>query len=355
MKIALDGMGGELGPDEMVAGAVQAVCEFAHQVILLGDREKLGKALEQQKKNLGCGTSSHHDNSLPDAGSLISRIEIVHTSQVVGMDESPLEALRKKKDSSILVAFNLLKKGDVDAVVSAGNSGATMAAAVKTVGRLPGIARPGIAGIFPTLKKPLVMMDVGANVDCRPQHLFQFGVMATAFSKLLFGIQNPKVGLLSIGEEGGKGNALGKGTHEILLNSSLNYIGNVEGRDTFLGDVDVIVCDGFVGNVCLKLSEGLAEAMVAMLREEFAKNLKSKVGYLLTKKAYANLKKRTDYAEYGGAPLLGLQGIGIICHGRSNATAIKNAIRIAAELVKQRANDHIVELLEASSAAVAQA
>jgi glycerol-3-phosphate acyltransferase PlsX len=294
----------------MVAGAVQAVYEFGHHVTLLGDRDKLKSALEQCcAADIG---KTSADSCLAAGCSPDSYIDIVHTSQVVGMDESPLEALRQKKDSSILVAFKLLKEGKVDAVVSAGNSGATMAAAVKTVGRLPGIARPGIAGIFPTLKKPLVMMDVGANVDCRPKHLMQFGAMASAFSNLLFEIEKPRVGLLSIGEEGGKGNALVKGAHEILSNSSLNYIGNVEGRDIFQGNVDVMVCDGFVGNVCLKLSEGLAEAMVAMLREEFAKNIKAKVGYLLTKKAYASLKKRTDYAEYGGAPLLGLRGIGII-------------------------------------------
>ncbi len=347
MRIALDGMGGELGPAEMVAGAVQAVAEYGHHVTILGDCEKLQSALDRY--DFSALEKQAADGVLSAGKSLGSYINIVHASQVVGMDEAPLEALRHKKDSSILVAFKLLKKGEVDAVVSAGNSGATMAAAVKTVGRLPGIARPGIAGIFPTLKKPLVMMDVGANVDCRPKHLMQFGVMATAFSKLLFDIDKPRVGLLSIGEEGGKGNALVKGTHEILLNSSLNYIGNVEGRDTFQGDIDVIVCDGFVGNVCLKLSEGLAEAMVAMLREELSKNLKSKVGYLLTKKAYARLKKRTDYAEYGGAPLLGLKGIGIICHGRSNAMAIKNAIKVAGELVKQQVNRHITELLESSS------
>ena len=289
MKIALDGMGGELGPAEMVDGAVAAAREFGHHVTLLGDREQLQMALDGYR---GSGSSGAAAQQAADCSSLI---EIVHTTQVVGMDEAPLEALRRKKDSSVLVAFKLLKKGEVDAVVSAGNSGATMAAAVKTVGRLPGIARPGIAGIFPTLKKPLVMMDVGANVDCRPQHLMQFGVMASAFSKLLFGIKKPRVGLLSIGEEGGKGNALVKGAHEILSHSSLNYIGNVEGRDTFQGDVDVIVCDGFVGNVCLKLSEGLAEAMVAMMREELARNFKAKVGYLLSKNAYASLKKRTDY------------------------------------------------------------
>lgn len=351
MHIALDAMGGDRGSEELVAGAVQAVCEFGHNVTLIGDKEKLCSALDTVKKN-----PSHYafDKAFLKGASYIdSHISIVHTSEVIEMDESPLEAIRKKSDSSILVAFDLLKNQKVDAVVSAGNSGATMASAVKKVGRLKDISRPGIAGIFPTLKKPLVMMDVGANVDCRAKHLYQFGVMATAFSKLLFDIKNPRVGLLSIGEEGGKGNALVKNTHELLLKSRLNYIGNVEGRDTFQGDVDVIVCDGFVGNVCLKLSEGLAEAMVSMLREEFAKNLKSKVGYLLTKKAYANLKKRTDYAEYGGAPLLGFNGTAIICHGRSNARAIKNAIKIAAELVQNKANDHILDLLSQSEEAVA--
>ncbi len=349
LRIALDGMGGELGPAEMVSGAIQAVCEYGSHVTLLGDRDELQAALEQHSDLISGCKPGVSGEALSSAELFDSHIDIVHTTQVIGMDESPLEALRRKKDSSVLVAFKLLKKGQVDAVVSAGNSGASMAAAVKTVGRLPGISRPGIAGIFPTLKKPSVVMDVGANVDCRPQHLMQFGVMATAFSSLLFGIQNPKVGLLSIGEESGKGNALVKGAHELLQNSSLNYIGNVEGGDIFKGEVDVVVCDGFVGNICLKLSEGLAEAMVQMLREEFSKKMRYKAGYLLTRKAYTNFKKRTDYAEYGGAPLLGLRGIGIICHGRSCAIAIKNAIRIAEELVKQRVNDYITELLESSS------
>ena len=351
MRIALDAMGGDRGPREMVDGAVQAVCAFGHHVVLTGDSERIGAALEDQKARLSLcvpeGTFRH------DPAILDERISIVHTTEVVAMDESPLEAVRRKKDSSILVAFRLLKDGEVDAVVSAGNSGATMAAAVKTVGRLPGIARPGIAGIFPTLKKPLVMMDVGANVDCRAKHLVQFGVMASVFSTVVFGIDRPRVGLLSIGEEGGKGNALVKQTHELLQESGLNYIGNVEGRDTFQGDVDVIVCDGFVGNVCLKLSEGLAEAMVSMLRGELSRSLKSKVGYMLTKKAYATLRKRTDYAEYGGAPLLGFNGAGIICHGRSNARAIKNAVKIAAELVKNKMNDHILRLLAGGAPAAA--
>lgn len=348
MRIALDAMGGDHGSDQLIAGALEAVCAFGHQVILVGDQQILQRALEQQAK-IHLANCSGDCACARDLDAHLSRISIVHTTQVVGMEESPLDGIRKKKDSSIRVAFQLLHQQRADAVVSAGNSGATLAAAIKEVGRLPGIARPGIAGIFPTLKQPLVMMDVGANVDCRPQHLYQFAIMATAFSKALFGIDQPKVGLLSIGEEGGKGNALVKSTHEILRQSSLNYLGNVEGRDVFRGDVDVMVCDGFVGNVCLKLSEGLAEALVSMLREELTKSLKSKVGYLLTRKAYANVKKRTDYAEYGGGPLLGLNGTGIICHGRSNAKAIKNAIRVAAELVANGMNQRIVEMLGSST------
>ena len=345
MRIALDAMGGDRGPREMVEGAVQAVCSFGHRVVLIGDRARIEAALDEERRRLG--SCDPEGDSTVGPGLIDERISIVHTTEVVGMDESPLDAIRRKKNSSILAAFRLLKDGEADAVVSAGNSGATMAAAVKTVGRLPGIARPGIAGIFPTLKNPLVMMDVGANVDCRPNHLVQFAIMASAFSSVVFGTERPRVGLLSIGEERGKGNALVKQAHELLSAAdSVNYIGNVEGRDTFQGDVDVIVCDGFVGNVCLKLSEGLAEAMVAMLREELSASLKSKVGYMLSRKAYANLRKRTDYAEYGGAPLLGFNGAGIICHGRSNARAIRNAVRIAAELVKNRMNDHILRLLD---------
>lgn len=326
LRIALDAMGGDRGPEELVSGAVLAVQESTLSVTLLGDAARLQAAL------------SHH--SYP-----VERLEVVHTSQVIDMDESPFDGIRKKKDSSIVRAFALHREGRVDAVVSAGNSGATMAAAIKYLGRLEHISRPGIAGIFPTMKGPVVMMDVGANVDCRPRHLFEFGIMAAAFARELFGIEHPRIGLLSIGEEGGKGNVLVKKSHDIFKKSSLNYIGNVEGRDTFLGDVDVIVCDGFVGNVCLKLSEGLAEAVIAMLGDEIKKSTKAKFGYLLAKDAFRSFRKRVDYAEYGGAPLLGLKGTGIVCHGRSNATAIKNAIRVAAEMVQHRVNDHIVKLL----------
>jgi phosphate acyltransferase len=331
VRIALDAMGGDRGPHEIVDGAVQAVAELKDlEVTLFGDQQVIKAALHS------LGQSQN------------PCLHIVHTSQIIGMDESPFDAVRKKRDSSIIVAFEHLKKGEADAVVSAGNSGATMAAAIKSLGRLKNISRPGIAGIFPTLKGPVVMMDVGANVDCRPQHLFQFGVMAAAFSQVLFDIDRPRIGLLSIGEETGKGNLLVKKAHELFIQSPLNFIGNVEGRDTFQGDVDIIVCDGFVGNVCLKLSEGLAEAVIAMLREEIAKSIKAQVGYLFARDAFVNFKRRVDYAEYGGAPLLGLNGTGIICHGRSNALAIKNAIRVGAELVRKKVNNRILGMLSES-------
>ena len=335
LRIALDAMGGERGPEEMVAGAIQAVEESDLEVTLIGDENILNRVLQNQS-------------------SASSRLQIVHASQVVSMDESPFEAIRKKKDSSISRAFEQLKKGEVDGVVSAGNSGATMASAIKSLGRLENILRPGIASVFPTLKNPLVMMDVGANVDCRPQHLFQFGVMGAAFSDNLFQIKKPSIGLLSIGEEGGKGNVLVKSAHELFRKSSLNFIGNVEGRDIFQGDVDVIVCDGFVGNVCLKVSEGLAEAIISMLRTEMSKSFMAKIGYLLAKQAFGNFGKRVDYAEYGGAPLLGVNGTGIVCHGRSNAQAIKNAIKVAAEMVRNRVNGYIVQLLSESNPAPAK-
>lgn len=315
-------MGSDRGADELVSGALQALQESSIKITLVGDEEAISSALAKRRQD--------------------PAISILPTSQVVTMDDSPIDAIRKKKDSSMVRAFELIKQQEVDAVVSAGNSGAVMASAIKFLGRLKNINRPAIASVFPTLKGPVVMADVGANVDCRPKHLYQFGVMASAFSKIMFGIAEPRVGLLSIGEEGGKGNALVKKTHELLSASNLNFIGNVEGRDTFQGDVDVIVCDGFVGNVCLKLSEGLAESMLTMLRDEIAKTFKAKMGYFLAKKAFGNFKKRVDYAEYGGAPLLGLNGTGIICHGRSNAKAIKNAILVADELASNRVNDHIL-------------
>jgi glycerol-3-phosphate acyltransferase PlsX len=264
------------------------------------------------------------------------------------MNEHPVDAVRKKKDASVMVAFDQVHRGEADAAVSAGNSGATMAAAIRKLGRLGGVARPGIASLFPTLKKPVVLMDIGANVDCRAQHLYQFAVMASAFSRIS-GVTKPRVGLLTIGEETGKGNSLIKETYPLLERSSLNFIGNVEGRDVFQGNVDVIVCDGFVGNVCLKVSEGLAEAAMQMLRDEILKSTTAKIGYLLARNAFKSFKKRVDYAEYGGAPLLGINGVGIICHGKSSSHAIKNAILEASEMVKRNINREILESLAASN------
>ncbi len=326
MHIALDAMGSDQGADELVAGAVMAVRQSGLRVTVVGDQQQLVVALARQNAS--------------------DEVEVAAASQVVTMDDSPFDAIRKKKDSSMVVAFDMFKQGQVDAVVSAGNSGAVMVAAIRSLGRLPNVSRPGIAGVFPTLQDPVVMMDVGANVDCRPRHLFQFAVMASAFSSVMFGIERPRVGILSIGEEGAKGNQLVKRTREILASSNLNFVGNVEGQDTFQGNVDVIVCDGFVGNVCLKLSEGLAEAIMSMLGDEIGQSAKAKLGYFLARDAFSNFRKRVDYAEYGGAPLLGLNGTGIICHGRSNRTAIKNAIQVANNLVANKVNSQILDMLK---------
>jgi glycerol-3-phosphate acyltransferase PlsX len=331
VQIALDAMAGDHGHEELVAGALLAVEQAGLGVSLVGDEGLLRKHLQTlapSKKNA-------------------ELIKIVHSSQVIEMNEHPVDAVRKKKDASVMVAFDLVRRGEADAAVSAGNSGATMAAAMRKLGRLGSISRPGIASIFPTLKKPVVLMDIGANVDCRAQHLLQFAIMASAFSRVI-DIANPRVGLLTIGEETGKGNSLIKETYPLLEKSSLNFIGNVEGRDVFQGNVDVIVCDGFVGNICLKVSEGLAEAAMLMLRDEILKSIPAKIGYLLARHAFKAFRKRVDYAEYGGAPLLGINGIGIICHGKSSSHAIKNAILEAAKMVKRNINQDILASLAAS-------
>ncbi|MBM9604249.1 phosphate acyltransferase PlsX [Desulfopila inferna] len=329
MHIALDAMGGDYGPEELITGALQAVKQAGIKVTLVGDAELL----------------QSHIDKLPDESSPVSSLEIVHASEVVGMDEYPVDAIRRKKDSSIMVAFDLARSKKVDGVVSAGNSGATMAAALRKLGRVKNVVRPGIASMFPTLKRPVVIMDIGANVDCRPLHLFQFAVMASAFASL-YDVDRPRVGILSIGEESGKGNSLVRVTYELLQKSSLNFIGNVEGRDVYKGDVDVIVCDGFVGNNILKVSEGLVEAVMQMLKNEIIKSPLAKMGYLLARPAINRFKKRVDYTEYGGAPLLGINGTGIVCHGKSNAQAIKNAILEAVKMVENNVKDKILKDLE---------
>ncbi len=326
MHIALDAMGGDYGPEKLIAGALLAAQQEGLQISLVGNE----------------GLLQSHLNNLVSDSKTASCMHIVHASEVVGMDEYPVDAIRRKKDSSIVVAFELARQGKVEGVVSAGNSGATLAAALRKLGRIKNVSRPGIASMFPTLKKPVILMDIGANVDCRPVHLFQFGIMAAAYSQI-YGIEKPRVGLLSIGEETGKGNTLVKETYTLLEESSLNFIGNVEGRDVYKGDVDVIICDGFVGNISLKISEGLAEAVMQMLKEEIKRSFVAKLGYLLARPAFRKFKKRVDYAEIGGAPLLGINGTGIICHGQSSPQAIKNAILVAAKMVKNNVNLGIAE------------
>jgi glycerol-3-phosphate acyltransferase PlsX len=262
------------------------------------------------------------------------------------MEESPVQAIRKKRDSSIKVCFDLAKKGEAGAVVSAGNSGATMAAAVFVMKRLKGVDKPAISVCLPTVKDWAILLDAGVNVDCKPIHLFQFAIMGNVYARDILKKESPRIGLLSNGEEEEKGNELTRGTNKLLKKSKLNYLGYIEGGDVFSGDVDVVVCDGFVGNVVLKLSEGVANAIIAMLKKEVKKSLIAKIGYSLARGVFKDLKRKIDYTEYGGAPLLGIDGICIISHGGSNAKAIKNAILKASEYANRHVNRHILERLE---------
>lgn len=308
--VAVDAMGGDHSPAHEVNGVVMAARKWQIPIVLVGQSELLAQEL------------ANHDTQGLD-------IRVEHASEVVGMHDSASDAVRRKKDSSIRVAFNLLKEGRVNAVVSTGNSGATMAAGMFVLKRIPGIDRPAIATVVPNLKDRTLVLDVGGNVDCKPPHLVQFALMGSVYASQMLGKPTPRVGLLSNGEEESKGNELTREANQILKRTSLNYVGYTEGRDIYNAHVDVVVCDGFVGNVVLKVSEGLAEAIGAILREEFGSRLLSKLGYLLARPALKAFKKKVDYAEYGGAPLLGVQGTAMICHGSSNPQAIMNAIKMA--------------------------
>ena len=273
-------------------------------------------------------------------------ISIQHASEVVTMEDSAAKAVRTKRDSSIRVAARLVRNGTAQGLVSAGNTGAVMATAKMVQGMIPGVDRPALASAFPTLKgSPVVVVDVGANVDCSARMLAQFAVMGEVYSRAIFRGERPRVGLLSIGEEEHKGNELTRAATPLLKSLPINFIGNVEGRDIYTGDIDVIVCDGFIGNVALKVSEGLVDMISKMLRESLEATITRKIGYVLSRTAYQDFKKRVDYSEYGGAPLLGVKGVCIIAHGRSNANAIKNAIRVAKEFASGHANERIEEEL----------
>lgn len=326
MRVAVDAMGGDNAPFVEVEGVVAACREFGLSVTLVGDRDRLKAEL-----------AKHNVSGLD--------IDIFHASEVVGMHDSASDAIRKKPDSSVRQAFELVKEGKASAAVSAGNSGATMAAGMFVLKRIKGVERPAIAQLFPTLKGQTLVLDVGGNVDCKPLHLVQFALMGEVYARYAMGVLSPKVGLLSNGEEDSKGNELTRETNGILRKTSLNYCGYIEGRDIFTGAVDVVVCDGFVGNIVLKLSEGLADAAGKMLKREIVKSWLSKVGYLFVRGAFDRFKKTVDYAEYGGAPLLGINGVGMICHGGSNVKAIKNAIRFAYEYAKNGVSEHVAEKL----------
>jgi glycerol-3-phosphate acyltransferase PlsX len=257
------------------------------------------------------------------------------------MDDSPLTALRRKKDSSVRVAIDLVKSGEADAFVSAGNSAVVMATALLVLGKLPGVERPAIATVMPSYKDHFILLDAGANVDCKPVHLYQFAVMGEAYARFIFNMESPKIGLLSIGEEDVKGNELTRESFKLLKNARLNFIGNIEGQEIFEGDADVVVCDGFVGNIALKIAEGLAETMTKMLKREISERVTGKIGALFLRDAFKSFRKKTDYSEYGGAPLLGLSKPCIIAHGRSTSKAIKNAIIVAGSIHKKGILDMI--------------
>lgn len=328
MKIAVDAMGGDNAPRAIVAGGVQAAKEFGVGIILVGMEEVVHEELARH----------------PQAKTL--PIEVRNATEVVDMLDSPATVFRRKKNSSIRVANELVKSGEAVAVISAGHTGAAMATSLFVLGPVEGVERPAIATFMPSLRGTSLILDMGANVDCKPNHLLQFAIMGEVYAKYLLKIANPRVGLLSIGEEETKGNELTKEAFKLLTETSLNFIGNVEGRDVMSGKADVIVCDGFIGNIVLKVSEAVAETVGLFLKEDIEKSLVRKLGYLLVRPAFRNLKRRVDYAEYGGAPLVGINGISIISHGRSSDRAIKNAVRVAAELAKSEVNKHIHEDIE---------
>jgi len=316
MRIVLDAMGGDHAPQLVVEGGVMAAREYGIEVVLVGPQEVVEAELAK------------HDTaglSLP----------VVHASEVIEMTDEPSVAARKKRDSSMVVGMNLLKSGEADAFTTAGNSGGALAAALFRLGRIKGIKRPALSTVFPTRKGLCFISDIGANTDCRPVYLLQFGIMGSAYAERVLGIPNPRVGIVSNGEEEGKGNILVKEAFKLLKESDLNFIGNVEGKDIPAGLADVVVTDGFSGNIVIKLSEGVASLLMGVMEEEIKKRPVAMLGALLARSALREVKSRLDYSEYAGAPLLGVDGVVIVGHGRSNAKAIKNMVRVGKEAVEK--------------------
>jgi len=320
IRIAIDAMGGDHAPEEVVKGAESYLKDNEVSLTLVGDKDRILRLRKDP------------------------RIEVVHADEVIGMDESPVSAVKQKKNASINIAVDLVKENRADAVISAGNTGAIMASSLFRLGRIEGIERPAIATIFPNIHGgEFLLLDMGANVDCKPKHLEQFAQMGSVYAEHVMHIKSPRVGLLSIGAETEKGNELTQQAYPLISEKKLNFIGNVEGGDLFTGRVDVVVCDGFVGNVILKISESLSTQLFSMLKEEIKEDLLSKVGALLLKRSFRNFRKKVDYDEHGAAPLLGIDGIVFKAHGRARAKAIKSAIRVCAEAVKEKVVESIRE------------
>jgi glycerol-3-phosphate acyltransferase PlsX len=329
--IAVDAMGGDAAPGPVVDGALAAARHFDLGVLLAGPAQVLDAELRRR----GAVDSS--------------RIRIIDAPDVVGMDEAPSAALRRKPRASIKVAAEAVARGEAAALFSAGHTGATVMAAYGAFGMLPGVDRPALAATIPTRQRPAVLLDVGASVECRPQHLLQFAVMGSRYARVALDVQAPRVGLLSIGEEATKGNELTREAHQLLKAAPLQFIGNIEARDVYSGEADVIVCDGFTGNVALKISEGLVDVIEGLLSEELSSTITTRVGSLLTRRALRHFRRRVDYSEYGGAPLLGVAGATIVGHGRSSAKAVRNAVAMAYRF----AADGFIERLERDIAAAA--
>ena len=326
MRIAVDAMGGDNAPREIVAGAILAAKEYNIDILLVGDEELINQELKKKSSET------------------LSNVFVCNAEESILMDESPSQAVRRKRKSSIHVGLKLVKKGEASAFFSAGNTGAVMAASKLILRTLDGVDRPAIATVFPNEKGNTVMLDVGANVDCKANHFLQFAIMGSAYAKFILNKENPRVSLLSIGEEDVKGNEITKNVFTLLKQfNGINFIGNIEGKEIFKGETDVIVCDGFAGNVALKTIEATATYIGKMLKEELTRTFRTKLGALLAKPAFENIKNRSDYTEYGGAPLLGVNGISIIGHGSSNDNAVKNAIRVAKELSEKKVNKYIEE------------
>jgi glycerol-3-phosphate acyltransferase PlsX len=317
MRIAIDAMGGDDGPRSIVDGSLVAARHLQIGLLLVGDAAQIEREL------------SRH----PAAASLDLRI--IDTPEAIGMDEPAAAALRRKPRASIRLAAEAVRDGAAAAVFSAGHTGASVMAALGAFGRLPGVDRPALATIIPTRRRPAVLLDSGATVECRPQHLVQFAVMGAAYARVALGCASPRVGLLSVGAEESKGNELTRDAHQLLKTAPVHFVGNVEGRDVFAGEADVIVCDGFTGNVTLKISEGLVETVERLLHDELSATFGTRVGYLLSRQAFRRFRKRMDASEYGGAPLVGLNGLCIVGHGRSSAKAVRNGVAMAAKFADE--------------------